>query len=382
MVGRVLPRFARARQQELLDLAGRQGLLYAHQVGSTAAPPSRRPTPASLLNGAAADLETFNAPPLAEPDTGLDAAQRDAVARAMHTPDICLIQGAAGTGKSRVVAEIVVRAAARGERVLLLAASPAALDCVLERVGANEALCPVRCVGVDERPEALPACVRRVIFAERLRFFEEKTVGAARQALDAARQQCAALRHCTAIWPRLESALHQLERIDADGKSLAECRVGLPAEVAAATEQMAGSDATPFGAALRDLAARGRPPLPTSTVARPPAARTPRSFAALRTDSKWSTGRCYPSPPPSGPAAGGRSRGGGRHSAAAFSAGWNSWRGNSPSYGRPRRASPSKPTTSRPNGLGPTVNSGSSAKSWLARRSPGASATWRAARPT
>ena len=51
------------RQQELLALAGRQGLLYAHQLGPSLAPPARRPLLPSLLNGQSADLEPCNRPP-------------------------------------------------------------------------------------------------------------------------------------------------------------------------------------------------------------------------------------------------------------------------------------------------------------------------------
>ena len=84
--------------------------------------------------------------------------QREAVSRALATPDICLIQGLPGTGKSRVVAEIVLQAAQRGERVLLLAQTPAPLDRILELVGEHETLCPVRGRGRDEK--LTPLCAK------------------------------------------------------------------------------------------------------------------------------------------------------------------------------------------------------------------------------
>src|SRR5690349_13293468 len=62
----------------------------------------------------------------------LDPQQRAAVAAALRSPDLVLVQGHPGTGKSRVAAEVIARAAARGERVLLVAASTAALDRTLE----------------------------------------------------------------------------------------------------------------------------------------------------------------------------------------------------------------------------------------------------------
>src|SRR5256885_897440 len=78
----------------------------------------------------------------------------------LPAPDLCLIQGLPGPGRSRVVAEIVTQAALRGDRVLLLAPIPAALDHVLELVHDREALCAVRCLGRDERPEQLSAAAR------------------------------------------------------------------------------------------------------------------------------------------------------------------------------------------------------------------------------
>src|SRR4051794_38741818 len=129
-----------AQQLELLSLAGRQGVLYAHQLppssnGSSGDP--GRQLVAHLLNGQCGDLLPARTEPLSPLDTELDAAQREAVARALSTPDICLIQGLPGTGKSRVVAEIIAQAATRGDRILLLAPTTAAIDRVLELAGAS-----------------------------------------------------------------------------------------------------------------------------------------------------------------------------------------------------------------------------------------------------
>src|SRR5262245_27627436 len=148
-----------AQQHELLSLARSQGLLYAHQL--PAAGNGARPHPADearglqllsqLLQGQAGNLAPARPEPVEPFDAALDGPQRQAVARAVAAPDLCLIQGLPGTGKSRVVAEIVRQAAARGERALLIAPGPAALDRVLELVGAADELCAVRCLGRDER---------------------------------------------------------------------------------------------------------------------------------------------------------------------------------------------------------------------------------------
>ena len=94
----LLPSLAPARRRELLELAGRQGLLYAHQLPAGNGPAKRALLPA-LLNGQIHDLLPFRPGPADCRDADLDAAQRDAVAHALETPDICLIQGYPGSGK-------------------------------------------------------------------------------------------------------------------------------------------------------------------------------------------------------------------------------------------------------------------------------------------
>src|SRR5262245_37686536 len=87
-----------ARREELVALARRQGVLHAHQVPADAAAP-RPGLLAALLGGQAGELTPFRPPPFEPDDRDLDADQREAVARALFTPDVCLIQGLPGTGK-------------------------------------------------------------------------------------------------------------------------------------------------------------------------------------------------------------------------------------------------------------------------------------------
>src|SRR5262249_3432547 len=128
-----------AQRTEMLALAARQGLLYANQIpipaqgqknkASLESPP-RAQVLARLVAGLTEDLAPFAIPPLTFFDSDLDRVQREAVARARFTPDVFLLQGLPGTGRSRVVAEILNQAAARGERTLFLAKHPIALDVV------------------------------------------------------------------------------------------------------------------------------------------------------------------------------------------------------------------------------------------------------------
>ena len=93
---------------------------------------------------------------------GLDHVQQLAVARALATPDLALIQGYPGTGKTRVVAELLRQADRQGLRTLLLSASAAALDRALEHLAADTSVRAVRCLSAQESLQALPGCVARL----------------------------------------------------------------------------------------------------------------------------------------------------------------------------------------------------------------------------
>jgi hypothetical protein len=220
-------------------------------------PADRRALLAALLHGKPQDLTPVRPPPAEAFDAGLDPAQREALARALHTPDVCLVQGLPGTGKSRVVARLVAAAAAAGRRVLLLAPGGAALDRALEQVGPPAAVCPVRLLAVDERADALPPCLRRLTLPERQRFFDERTVLPARRALAALDARLDARRRDFAVLERLRALAPGLEEVRARHDDLLARRARVPAAVAAAAEAAPAAAApTPFQAAFKAAAAR------------------------------------------------------------------------------------------------------------------------------
>jgi hypothetical protein len=230
----------------LLSRAAAQGILYAHQLPDTLSDnaPHRSYPAAALLNGHSRELPAARRPAAVVPeDANLDAGQREAVARALHTPDVCLIAGVAGSGKSRVVAEILCQAAARGERVLFLAPGAAALDHVLAALARRETVCPVRCLAPEETAERLSAEIRGMLLDSRVRHFREHTVPEARAAAAAARQRLDDLQ-------RDEATLQRLDRLAADRAAVAARLTDLDRRQAALFEAVTAETREPNGANL------------------------------------------------------------------------------------------------------------------------------------
>jgi superfamily I DNA/RNA helicase len=71
------------------------------------------------------------------PRDRLDPAQLTAFQRALTVPDMLLVLGPPGTGKTRTITEIAAASAARGERVLVTSHTNRAVDNVLERLPAH-----------------------------------------------------------------------------------------------------------------------------------------------------------------------------------------------------------------------------------------------------
>lgn len=67
-------------------------------------------------------------------DPALDASQREAVAHALAAPDLAVIHGPPGTGKTTAVIELIRQAVQRGAKVLACAPSNLAVDNLMERL--------------------------------------------------------------------------------------------------------------------------------------------------------------------------------------------------------------------------------------------------------
>lgn len=235
------------QQRELLALAGRQGVLYAHQLpvplnGTTADP--NRQLLARILSGEVAELSSLHPEPIEVGDRELDTVQRDAVAKALATPDLFLIQGQPGSGKSRVVAEIIARAAARGERVLLLAPTVAAIDRVLEGLSSREVVFPVRCLDRDENVSALAQKIRALTFPERVHSLTVHARESARRQAEVEEQRLQLLRSEEPLFVQLEELACRWTPLENDCQALQKRRSELSAEVA---EQGDAAESTTVG---------------------------------------------------------------------------------------------------------------------------------------
>jgi hypothetical protein len=245
------------QRRELLAVASSQGIVYAHQIPPTSngvALPAVRAELALLFNGQTETVEAVRAKETAVRDAELDAAQRSAVARSLAAPDVCLIQGLPGTGKSRVVAEIVTQTVARGERVLLLARHAAAVDRVLELLGPTVPPVSLRLLADDERAEQLPPDSRALTSAERARNLHARSLQAAREAGETQAQETRRLRQAEPVWDRLREIADRLELLRVQADALAARLTELPSQVEGEADAAADGARSAFAAAFHEFA--------------------------------------------------------------------------------------------------------------------------------
>lgn len=76
----------------------------------------------------------FESPPDVDFVTELNPPQREAVRFALSAEDVAILHGPPGTGKTTTLAEVVLQAVRRGDRVLACAPSNTAVDNLLERL--------------------------------------------------------------------------------------------------------------------------------------------------------------------------------------------------------------------------------------------------------
>ena len=243
-----------------LGLAQQQGLLYPHQL--PAATNGVKPVAAakesetsafvaSLLGGKAEAPPRFSLETLSFIDNHLDDLQKQAVLRAISTPDLFLLQGLPGTGKSRVLTEVILQAASRGWRVLFLAGQTVSLDVVLERLAGRSEVLALRFLEPTEKPEALPAWLRGFTLEEQKHAFQERTLTGARgnhAQIDATCRQRSGLEP---LWAELHAAV---ERCGDLQQQLRNLQAVLPhSEAAVEREAQTSNPESPVSTQLADL---------------------------------------------------------------------------------------------------------------------------------
>lgn len=167
-----------AQRLQMFALVRRQGLLYAHQL-----PPlntARSTVVTRLIQGEDATPACFDSLPFTPHDTDLDTCQRLAVARILASPDLSLLQGTAGTGKSRVITEVLRQTRARGWRTLVIS-SPNGLNQCLQRLDPQQ----VVCLGGSGPPALL--------LANQMEVLRLQAIATSQRELDAVRQRIAKL---------------------------------------------------------------------------------------------------------------------------------------------------------------------------------------------
>lgn len=221
----LFPALLPVRQAELLALAARQGLLAARQLPVPDYAPGDRAR--SFFSGLFAPgggdpLLPYRPEPLDLVDSQLDAEQRDAASRALYTPDVCLISGAPGTGKTRLIAEIARQAARRGQRVLLTAPTAAPIDAVLARLDDDPNVVTLRGVGREEPADELPApAASRTFAAIRRRLIDGAAIHA-RQVQQQAADRLGRLRADLALLPDLERRARAAAELNGNGAPAAD----------------------------------------------------------------------------------------------------------------------------------------------------------------
>ncbi len=216
------------QRQQILPAAIASGLVQIHHLPVPTLQSSR-----TVVQNLIASLLT-NRPQTLEPalpafvevfDTELDDDQRYAVAVALASLDLCLIQGVPGSGKSRVVAEICRQAIRQSKRVLLVAPSGAALDRVIDRL-ADLAPHTLRCHGADETPRAASVSLQ-----DRLRDYDQRTLPAARHEVEEAQRRLADSSALGDDWPRLRALPAMLDTLGARRTALEQQRLSLASVV-------------------------------------------------------------------------------------------------------------------------------------------------------
>jgi len=142
-------------------------------------------------------------------DRALDVNQRDAVSGALTSPDLFMIQGMTGTGKTRTAVELVRQTLKVGGRVLIVSASEVALDGLLERLESCPDVLAMRCLGRDENSETLSEAGRRHLAPALENAFRSRITQEVSKRISEREAKFALLDSLPGIYDRVEESLRR-----------------------------------------------------------------------------------------------------------------------------------------------------------------------------
>jgi hypothetical protein len=218
----------------MLEAAGAAGVVYAHRLHRM----DSNPRPDLLAELLAGKVDSLTAAPVPAGtavsyfDNQLDFEQREAVRQALSSPDVFLVQGAPGPGKSRVITELITQEVKRGQTVLFLAPSAAALDQILLRLADREGLLPIRSLGAQERHEELPPEVSSLSFGAQAQRLSVQAMAHVEARRSECREQTAALARDQDILGRLRQDGDAWQELETQRRDLQSQRQRIVDEVA------------------------------------------------------------------------------------------------------------------------------------------------------
>ncbi len=232
----LLGRAGPAERAALLASVTPTGILYTQQLPSQSRPLPPQDLPSlvtDILAGRTDHLEPHVAPPAdwVPFDPCLDEDQQEAIWNALHTPDLYLIQGLPGTGKTRVVTELVTQAAIKGLRVLLVAPAAAAIDGVLEQVAGREELLALRCLGTVENQQTLSPVIASLTLAGQTQRLLEQAQARAAQELERSAKDLSSAEEAAHVLARMDETARGWQKLEGRRLELTSQRQQQPAKV-------------------------------------------------------------------------------------------------------------------------------------------------------
>jgi hypothetical protein len=227
--------FSADDRARILALASPSGIVYAQQLPDANAAKKQddrvRSAFAPYLNGQIGNLKPTETTPLNYFDAELDRWQKEAVAKALAARDLFLLRGHPGSGKSRVLVEIVRQASARGERVLFLSRTPKAIDRVLNSLAEQDGFA-VRCLQPGENENLLRPQIRTALVESRVAELTRRAREAGIEDRAACQRACQNYAQAIARYPDLAELLNTKAELQKEKEALESRQLAMKRELA------------------------------------------------------------------------------------------------------------------------------------------------------